>query len=131
MARTKKRYYPTVDDVKEMFQEYFRANGLKAIGYALDKLGYENSFGGLKKLLDDEGNMKFGFDCGWVNLYAKRPEQAREWRLDGGLNITEYVWDVAHCCLNVQSVTIKRALTEKAIFDLGVEDLYGIAERLD
>ena len=124
MGRRKVRHYPSVEFYEGMLREYFDTHRHEVIGNLLDTLGYES----VERLQEDECHMKFGLDCGWIHLHPKNREMSHEWSLDNGI-YGAYV--CARPSLNCQSTTIKRVQVEKAVRDLGLEDVFYISERLD
>ena len=124
MGRKKVRNYPPKGFYEEKLDGYFREHRHEVIGNLLDTLGYES----VERLQEDECHMKFGLDCGWIHLHPRNKEMSREWGLDNGI-YGAYV--CARPSLNCQSTTIKRVQVEKAVKDLGLEDVFYISERLD
>lgn len=126
MARTKVRNYPSKEEWKANILEYMKENKEALIRHMLNKLGYED----IDSLQEDEYSMKFGFDCGWVNLTPKNKDMYHEWYLDNG-KIPDSLWDLANYVYNTQSITIKYPIIEKVVEDMGIENEFNIVERLD
>ena len=126
MARTKVRNYPTREQYENEIKEYMISHRGELIEYMLRRLGYED----VDTLREDEYSMKFGFDCGWVQLHPKNKEMSHEWYLDNG-KINDYIFDIANCVYSTQSITIKQPIVEKTIEDMGLESEFYIIPRLD
>lgn len=126
MGRKKIRIYPSREEWETKIKEYVQENKESIRRYMLDKLGYED----IESLWEDEYHMKFGLDCGWVNLFPKNKEMAREWKLDND-GIPDSIWDASNIVYNTQSVTIKSIIMYKVVEDMGIENEFSIVERLD
>ena len=125
----KKRIYPPKAYYEEIIDRYFAENEDEIINYTIDKLG----FGDFDELREAECHMYFGLDCGFTKIYPKNKEMEQEWILDEHGREGEYFWAEIYprFAWNCQSLTCKRPQAEKMLRDLGLENEFGIRERLD
>lgn len=122
MAKPKVRNYPSIEDYEKIFEDYFRSNKGAIMQYVCHKFQVE-----------DEDSLKeqdFGFDCGWVHLFPRDPEMAKEWKLDNG-DYGARIFDIASKCYGTQSITIKEVILEKAVEDLNLDDVFHIRRKYD
>ena len=126
MARKKIRNYKSIEQVRDIFNDYFYTHESEVIDHMLKEVNMSS--------LDEvweycNKHCGFGFDCGWVWLGAENNEQSREWRLDNG-DYRDHVsgFDYPY---NSQSTTLKEIQLRKALKDLGLENDYYIITRLD
>ena len=130
MGRKKVRHYPSIKYYEDMLEQYFKDNNGAVIPYVIERIGEDPARYGIFELQEDECNMRWGFDCGWILLYPKNKEMAHEWELDNG-KYGAYVWTDKALPYCPQSTTLKRYMLEKAVKDLGLEDEFWLSARLD
>ena len=126
MPRTKIRNYPSCKQVETELENYLRNHRGEYEHQVLQKLGYED----LNSLQEADQQMKFGFNCGWVQLHPKNKEMAREWRLDND-GLPNCIFDIGSVIIPTQCCTIKEIIVEKLVNDLDLSNEYEIITKLD
>ena len=126
MGRPKIRNYPSRETYEQEIKEWFQGHKADCEALLLRKFGYES----IEQLQDAEYNMKFGFDCGWVNLYPLDAKMEKEWKLDNG-DYGAYLHDVAFWGYNTQSVTLKEPLVDYMLKETGLDKIFVSYSKLD
>lgn len=127
MSKTKIRNFETCEEWTRKIQQYLQDNKEKYIRLMLRTLHYET----IEELQDAEYNQdKFGFDCGWVNLYPLNKEMAKEWKLDND-GVYDCIWDAANCIYSTQSTTIKEIIMRLVMEDMDLNKDFYIRVKLD
>lgn len=124
MGRKKIRNYPSKQFYEDMLDNYFNEHADEVKTHLMDTLGYSD----FDMIWEDECKMKWGFDCGWILLYPTDAKMSHEWELDNG-KYGNYIF--THPTYNCQSTTLQKIQVKKAVEDLGLDELFWVATRLD
>ena len=113
----KKRIYPTREYYKPLFEEYYANNTNALLQVVLKELGLKT----LEDLHYEEYQGRLQGDCGVTYIVPINKEQAREWRLDDGIDSKMPIRNPNY---NTQSMTIKEIMAKKMLEDLKLDDTF-------
>ena len=125
MGRRKVRYFPNRDFYKTKFNNYFQEHNDEVMLHLLQQTGFAT----IELLWEAERKSYFGLDCGWIVLRPKDDKMRHEWFLDDD-RISANMF-VHNPYFNCQSTTMQKIMIDKAVKDLGLEDVFHVSVRLD
>lgn len=126
MARTKVRKYRTREYYEEAIHNYFKENGPKVLEETVKRMKYET----VEEMRYHDIHDCW-YDCGWVLITPRNPEQSKEWRLDSKFNSDYAFLNECDMPYGTQSTTIKQIMVEIAIRELGLQEEIIVFTRLD
>lgn len=111
------RNYDSAKHYENLFNEYFKEHRYDVMKEILDQTHFDN----FSDLAEYENHLGFGFDCGLVYGAPANKEMEHEWVLDNGkYNARFYCHNMPYNC---QSTTLQKIQMDKAIKDLGLQNL--------
>ena len=119
-----KRIYPNREYYEQLFNEYIAAHGESLIKAVLQRL----KFNSVEELQQEEYHGSLQGDCGCTYITPVSKEQAREWRLDDGINSRMYIHFPNY---NTQSITIKEIMANQMLKDLDLSEAFSVNSILD
>lgn len=120
----KVRHFKSKEYYQEAFDTYYLMNHERVLRDLLEKTGCSS----MEQLREDEFNMRWGLDCGFVTLAPTNPNMQHEWELDNG-KYGYKVWLTYP--YPSQSVTLKQIQARFMLDDLGITKDFYVDVRLD
>lgn len=123
MAR-KVRFYKTKQEIEDVLNTYLISNSDRVIKHLLEKTNCHS----VEELHDDEFDMRWGLDCGFLTVEPSNPQMEHEWELDNGKYDTGMR---LHYPYSTQSITLKDIQARFMLEDLNLTSEYYIKTVLD